>query len=130
MAMTPHDPSGGGAFPFGSSVPSAALPHQDALPLLRPSAVRLVRGAPERPIGLSYQPNSPCRRLLGSHPSVVAIERTADWKALESFAEYGAWRADDVTRSLARLIEKAPGRLWYGYHVSAVDDTKVHRSGA
>jgi hypothetical protein len=31
---------------------------------------------------------------------------------------------------LARLIEKAPGRLWYGYHVSAVDDTKVHRSGA
>src|SRR5512135_281893 len=68
MAMTPHDPSGGGAFPFGSSVPSAALPHQDALPLLRPSAVRLVRGAPERPIGLSYQPNSPCRRLLGSHP--------------------------------------------------------------
>ncbi len=62
--------------------------------------------------------------------SVVAIERTADWKALESFAEYGAWRADDVTRSLARLIEKASGRLWYGYHVSAVDDTKVHRSGA
>src|SRR5512135_715982 len=68
MAMTPHDPSGGGAFPFASSVPSAALPHQDALPLLRPSAVRLVRGAPERPIGLSYQTNSPCRRLLGSHP--------------------------------------------------------------
>src|SRR5512142_1685758 len=51
--------------------------------------------------------------------SVLAVERTADWKALESFAEYGAWRADDVTRSLARLIEKAPGRLWHGYHVSA-----------
>ena len=31
------------------------------------------------------------------HPitqSVVAIERAADWKALGSFAEYGAWRAE------------------------------------
>jgi hypothetical protein len=27
------------------------------------------------------------------------------------------------------LVEKAPGRIWHGYHVSAVDDTKVHRSG-
>ena len=33
-----------------------------------------------------------------------------------------------VTRSLARLVEEAPGRLWHGYHVSAVDDTKVHRT--
>ena len=61
--------------------------------------------------------------------SVAAIERTADWKAMESFAEYGAWRAEYLTRSLARLVEEAPGRLWHGYHVSAVDDTKVHRSG-
>jgi hypothetical protein len=61
--------------------------------------------------------------------SVVAIERTADWKALESFAEYGAWDRDAVTRTLTRLIASAPGRAWYGYHVSAVDDTKVHRSG-
>src|SRR4051812_16653137 len=61
--------------------------------------------------------------------SVTAIERMADWKALESFAEYGSWRAEFLTRSLARLVEEAPGRLWYGYHVSAVDDTKVHRSG-
>jgi hypothetical protein len=61
--------------------------------------------------------------------SVVAIERTADWKALESFAEYGAWQPERVTAALAGLIEQAPGRLWYGYHVSAVDDTKVHRSG-
>jgi hypothetical protein len=62
--------------------------------------------------------------------SVVTIERTADWKALESFAEYGAWRADAVTRALTRLVEKAPGRIWHGFHISAVDDTKVHRSGA
>jgi hypothetical protein len=60
--------------------------------------------------------------------SVVAIERTADWKAIESFAEYGAWDAAAVTRDLTRLIEQAPGRIWYGYHVSAADDTKVHRS--
>lgn len=61
--------------------------------------------------------------------SVTAIERMADWKAMESFAEYGAWRTEFLTRSLARLVEEAPGRLWHGYHVSAVDDTKVHRSG-
>jgi hypothetical protein len=61
--------------------------------------------------------------------SVTAIERTDDWKAMESFAEYGAWNADAVTRRLADLIEDAPGRLWHGYRVSAVDDTKVHRSG-
>jgi hypothetical protein len=59
--------------------------------------------------------------------SVLALERPADWKALETFAEYGAWRTASVTWSLTRLVETAPGRLWYGYHVSAVDDTKVHR---
>jgi hypothetical protein len=60
--------------------------------------------------------------------SAVAVERVDDWKAMESFAEYGAWRADQVTGSLARLVETAPGRIWHGYHVSAVDDTKVHRN--
>src|SRR6185312_16186498 len=60
--------------------------------------------------------------------SVLALEQPAAWKALESFAEYGAWHGDWVTWALTRLIEKAPGRIWYGYHVSAVDDTKVHRS--
>jgi hypothetical protein len=61
--------------------------------------------------------------------STLAIERPADWKAMETFAAYGSWRAGRITRSLARLVETAPGRLWHGYHVSAVDDTKVHRSG-
>jgi DDE superfamily endonuclease len=60
--------------------------------------------------------------------SAVAVERVDDWKAMESFAEYGAWRADQVTGSLARLVETAPGRIWHGYHVSAVDDTKGHRN--
>jgi DDE superfamily endonuclease len=61
--------------------------------------------------------------------SVLALERPFDWKAMESFAEYGAWHTDRVTRSLTGLVETAPGRLCYGYHVSALDDTKVHRSG-
>jgi hypothetical protein len=60
--------------------------------------------------------------------SVLALERPTDWKAMESFAEYGAWDAAAVTRNLARLVEQAPGRIWHGYHVSAVDDTKVHRN--
>lgn len=60
---------------------------------------------------------------------VLAIERPDDWKAMESFAEYGAWHRDYVTAGLTRLIEKAPGRTCHGFHVSAVDDTKVHRSG-
>ena len=60
--------------------------------------------------------------------SVLALERPADWKALESFAEYGAWHPDYVTASLTRLVATAPGRLWHGYHISAVDDTKVHRN--
>jgi hypothetical protein len=61
--------------------------------------------------------------------SVLAIERPDDWKALESFAEHGAWRGGPITRTLTRLTATAPGRLWHGYHVSAGDDTKVHRSG-
>jgi DDE superfamily endonuclease len=62
--------------------------------------------------------------------SVLTVERPADWKAMESFAEYGRWRTESVTASLTRLIEKAPGWFWYDYHVSVVDDTKVHRGGA
>src|SRR5512135_744093 len=60
--------------------------------------------------------------------SVLAIDRPADWKALESFAEYGAWDAPAGTRNLTRLVAQAPGRIWHGYHVCAVDDTKVHRN--
>ncbi len=61
--------------------------------------------------------------------SVLAIERPDDWKAMEAFAEYGAWRDGPVGRTLTRLTRTAPGRLWHGYHVTAGDDTKVHRSG-
>jgi hypothetical protein len=60
--------------------------------------------------------------------SLIALEQTEDWKALEAFAEYGAWDRDAVERVTAQLLEDAPGRLWYGYHVWAGDDTKVHRT--
>jgi hypothetical protein len=46
--------------------------------------------------------------------SVLAVERPDDWKALESFAEYGAWRGRFITRALTQLTETAPGRLWHG----------------
>jgi DDE superfamily endonuclease len=62
--------------------------------------------------------------------SVLALEQPAAWKALENFAEYGGWHEGRVTYDLTRLIAAAPGRIWHGYQVSAVDDTKVHRSGS
>jgi hypothetical protein len=62
--------------------------------------------------------------------SVLALEQPAAWKALESFAEYGGWHEGRVTYALTGLIADAPGRIWHGYYVSAVDDTKVHRSGS
>lgn len=60
--------------------------------------------------------------------SLVGLDRPHDWKALETFAEYGAWDQPTLERAIAGLIEQAPGRLWYGYHVWAGDDTKIHRS--
>src|SRR6185437_16537883 len=59
--------------------------------------------------------------------SLVGLDRTQDWRALETFAEYGAWQQTTLEQAIAGLIEQAPGRLWYGYHVWAGDDTKVHR---
>jgi hypothetical protein len=60
--------------------------------------------------------------------SLVGLGRPCDWKALESFAEYGAWDQPTLERAAAGLIDQAPERLWYGYRVWAGDDTKVHRS--
>jgi hypothetical protein len=61
--------------------------------------------------------------------SVTAIERLDDWKAMESFAEYAAWRPESLISILTQLIDNQSGRVWHGYRISAVDDTKVHRSG-
>jgi hypothetical protein len=60
--------------------------------------------------------------------SLIALDRAADWKGLEAFAEYGHCKDAWVSYQLAHLLDTAPGRTWYGYQLSAVDDTKVHRS--
>jgi hypothetical protein len=60
--------------------------------------------------------------------SLVGLEQSGDWKALESFAEYGAWNGPALERSTAEALEELPERRWYGYCVWAGDDTKVHRN--
>jgi DDE superfamily endonuclease len=62
--------------------------------------------------------------------SLVGLDRPQDWKALEAFAEYGAWDQDRLDELTAPLIDQAPDRLWFGYRVWAGDDTKVQRSSA
>jgi len=60
--------------------------------------------------------------------SLVGLDRPQDWKALESFAEYGAWDLRLLQWSTARRLDRLPNRPWHGYRVWAADDTKVHRS--
>lgn len=62
--------------------------------------------------------------------ALLALDRPDDWKALESFVETGHWNQPLLAHGFARLLDTAPGNRWYGYCVSAVDDTKVHRSSA
>ena len=62
--------------------------------------------------------------------SLVGLDRVADWKALESFAEYGSWDLRFLQGGLARQLDRLPDRTWHGYRVWAADDTKVHRSSA
>lgn len=59
--------------------------------------------------------------------SLVGIDRTQDWKALEAFAEYGCWDIPFLQWGLARRLDRLPNRLWHGYRVWGGDDTKVHR---
>jgi hypothetical protein len=60
--------------------------------------------------------------------SLIGLDRTQDWRALESFAEYGRWNLPFLQWGLARRLERLPDRLWHGYRVWAGDDTKVHRT--
>jgi hypothetical protein len=62
--------------------------------------------------------------------SLLALDRPDDWKALETFVETGHWNQPLLVHCFARLLDTAPGNRWHGYCVSAVDDTKVHRSSA
>lgn len=60
--------------------------------------------------------------------SVVALDRVDDWRALETFAEYGSWDLPALRRGIARRLDQLPNRTWHGYCVFAGDDTKVHRT--
>src|SRR5215218_4386796 len=60
--------------------------------------------------------------------SLVGLGRPQDWKALESFAEYGSWDMALLQYRLAHRLDRLPGRLWHGYRIWAGDDTKVHRN--
>jgi hypothetical protein len=60
--------------------------------------------------------------------SLVALDRAHDWRALETFAEYGSWDLPSLQAGIARRVARLPDRLWHGYSVIAGDDTKVHRS--
>jgi DDE superfamily endonuclease len=60
--------------------------------------------------------------------SLIALGLPEHWKELENFAEIGHWNQELIELGLARLLEDAPGRLWHGYRVHAVDDSKVHRT--
>jgi hypothetical protein len=60
--------------------------------------------------------------------SLIGLERTGDWRAVESFAEYGHWCLPFLQDTLARRLDRLPNRLWHGYRAWASDDTKVHRS--
>jgi hypothetical protein len=60
--------------------------------------------------------------------SLLGLDRAQDWRALESFAEYGHWELPLLERATAQAIDRLPERLWHGYRVWAGDDTKVHRS--
>jgi hypothetical protein len=61
--------------------------------------------------------------------SLIGLDRTRDWKALESFAAYGSWNLRCLHWALAPRLDRRPDRAWHGYRVGAGDDTKVHRSG-
>ena len=60
--------------------------------------------------------------------SLIALNRTGDWKALESFAEYGSWNSCFLERQLGQAIGRLPNSRWHGYRIWAGDDTKVHRT--
>src|SRR5437588_7738597 len=60
--------------------------------------------------------------------SLIGLDRVQDWKALESFAEYGSWNLPLLQWATGWAIDRLPDRRWYGFRVWAGDDTKVHRN--
>jgi len=70
--------------------------------------------------------------LGGAHlaPIVTALGLASRWRALEHFAEYGAWDRPAVERATLRLIARERPARWGGDHPVALDDTKRHRTSA
>jgi hypothetical protein len=60
--------------------------------------------------------------------SLIGLGRVDDWKALESFAEYGSWNIPLLEDACACRLERLPDRLRHGWRVWAADDTKAHRN--
>src|SRR3979411_696425 len=60
--------------------------------------------------------------------SLIGLDRPQDWKALESFAEYGAWNLPHLQLFMSSRQDVLPNRCWHGYRVWCGDDTKVHRN--
>jgi hypothetical protein len=60
--------------------------------------------------------------------SLVGLDRPADWKSLESFAEYGSWNLRLLQLNIGWAIGRQTDCLWHGYRIWAGDDTKVHRN--
>lgn len=59
---------------------------------------------------------------------LTALGLESRWRALEHFAEYGAWDPEAVERQMLRVIEQARPARWDRYHAIAIDDTKLHRT--
>src|SRR5262245_6913105 len=59
--------------------------------------------------------------------SLVGLAAPEDWKALESFAEYGSWSLPLLHLATAELAAAPEDQLFFGYCVWAGDDT-VKRS--
>jgi hypothetical protein len=60
--------------------------------------------------------------------SLIALDLPQQYSALEAFVEYGCWDQQEVEVTTARTLEQAPGRLWHGFRVWAIDDSKTHRT--
>ena len=60
--------------------------------------------------------------------ALLSIDQPDDWKALEDFVAHGFWDRDTLEQLLAQRLGQLPNRVWHGYHVSAGDDTKIHRN--
>lgn len=58
---------------------------------------------------------------------VTALGLQSQWRAVESFLEYGKWPVHQVEGVLARMA--APSGRWRGRQVWAIDDLKVLKSG-